>query len=205
MKQSNNVGELDIRGLIAMVLRKTPESSTVAELMARYESPQELCSATIPELREIKGIGTAKAVQLTAAIELARRSLAAPREPNQIIKCPADVSDLLTEMRYLDREYFKVISLNTKNRVLRIETVAIGTLNSCVVHPREVFKNQVKHSAAAIIIAHNHPSGDPAPSSEDTTITTRLIDAGKILGIEVLDHIIIGNGRYLSFKEKGLM
>ncbi|OPX92134.1 MAG: hypothetical protein A4E52_00136 [Pelotomaculum sp. PtaB.Bin013] len=111
----------------------------------------------------------------------------------------------MAEMRFLDREHFRVMLLNTKNQVLRIETVSIGTLSSSQVHPRELFKFAVKNSAAAIILVHNHPSGEPTPSREDIDITGRLADAGKIMGIEVLDHIIIGDGKFVSFKEKGLL
>jgi DNA repair protein RadC len=111
----------------------------------------------------------------------------------------------MEEMCYLDREHFRVILLNTKNRVLGVETVSIGSLNSSLVHPREVFKSAVQRSAAGVILVHNHPSGDPTPSSEDIEITRRLSDAGRVIGIEVLDHIIIGDHLFVSFKEKGLI
>jgi DNA repair protein RadC len=111
----------------------------------------------------------------------------------------------MEEMRYLDKEYFKVVMLNVKNRVISVENISIGSLNSSIVHPREVFKPAIKRSSAAVILVHNHPSGDTTPSREDIEITRRLVEAGKILGIEVLDHIIFGNSDYLSFKEKGLL
>jgi DNA repair protein RadC len=111
----------------------------------------------------------------------------------------------MEEMCYLDREQFRVLLLNTKNQVLAVETVSVGTLNSSLVHPREVFKQAVVKSAAAVILVHNHPSGDPGPSSEDLEITRRLHDAGKLIGIEVLDHIIIGDHIYFSVKEKGII
>ena len=110
----------------------------------------------------------------------------------------------MNEMRYLDREHFRAILLNTKNHVLRVETIGIGTLNSTAVHPREVFKLAVKYSAAAIILVHNHPSGDPTLSRDDLEVTKRLVEVGKVLGIDILDHIIIGDGKFVSLKEKGL-
>jgi DNA repair protein RadC len=108
-------------------------------------------------------------------------------------------------MRYYHKEYFKVILLNTKNQIISIEDISIGSLNSSIVHPREIYNLAVKKSAAAVILVHNHPSGDPAPSREDMEVTKRVAEAGKILGINVLDHIIVGEGRYLSFKEKGFI
>ncbi len=108
-------------------------------------------------------------------------------------------------MRYLDREHFKVILLNTKNHVLEIESVSVGNLNSSLVHPRELFKKAILKSAAGVILVHNHPSGDPQPSDEDRQVTARMVEAGEIIGIEVLDHIVIGDGRYASLRERGLM
>ena len=164
-----------------------------------------LVNITIEELTEINGIGKSKAITLKAAIEIGQRiSKAIPER--QIIKSPEDVADLVMEdMRYLDREYFKLILLNNKNHVLSIETITIGILNSSVVHPREAFKVAIKKSAAAIILLHNHPSGDPTPSREDLEVTKRLEEAGKIIGIDVIDHVIIGDGRFVSFKAKGLL
>jgi len=111
----------------------------------------------------------------------------------------------MEEMRCLDREYFRVLLLNTKNHVLKMETVSIGTLNCSAVHPREVFKPAIRNSAAAIILVHNHPSGDATPSRNDAEVTQRLSEAGKLLGIEILDHLVIGDGLFTSFKDKGLI
>jgi DNA repair protein RadC len=111
----------------------------------------------------------------------------------------------MEEMRFLEKEHFKVILLNIKNHVISVEDISIGSLNSSIVHPREVFKPAIKRSSASIILAHNHPSGDPTPSREDIDITRRLCEAGKILGIEVIDHVIIGNGSFVSLKEKGVI
>jgi len=125
---------------------------------------------------------------------------------NYKIKSPDDVSNLLMEeMRYLNKEMFNILLLNTKHDVIAIENISIGSLNASIVHPREVFNRAIKRSSSAIILAHNHPSGDPKPSGEDINITKRLIEAGTIIGINVLDHIIIGDGVYFSMKEQELI
>ena len=111
----------------------------------------------------------------------------------------------MEEMRYLEKEHFKTILLNIKNHVISIEDISIGSLNSSIVHPREVFKPAIRRSSASILLVHNHPSGDPTPSREDIEVTARLVEAGKILGINVLDHVIIGSNAIISLKEKGLM
>ncbi|HHV19859.1 MAG TPA: DNA repair protein RadC [Thermoanaerobacterales bacterium] len=162
--------------------------------------------SSVEELSKIKGIGTAKAVQLKAAVELGRRISAYNRGQQVTITTPLDVKDLLMEeMRFLEREHFKTILLNIKNHVISIEDISIGSLNSSIVHPREVFKPAIRRSSASIILVHNHPSGDPTPSKEDIEVTSKLVEAGKILGINVLDHVIIGDNSFISLKEKGLM
>lgn len=165
-----------------------------------------LVHCTIEELSQIPGIGTAKSSQIVAAIELGKRIATKPKEKRINVKAPKEVADLfMEEMRYLKREFFKVLLLNTKNEILSIEDTSIGNLNSSIVHPREVFCNAVKKSAASIIVIHNHPSGNPMPSQADINTTTRLVEAGKILGISVVDHLIIGDGNFVSLKEKMLM
>ncbi|MBS3938901.1 MAG: DNA repair protein RadC [Peptococcaceae bacterium] len=157
------------------------------------------------ELRAIKGIGQAKAVLLMAVVELSRRLTLEGTAPT-VIKSPRDVEYFLAErFRYEAKERFFALQLNTKNVVLGLEEVSVGSLNASIVHPREVFRPAIRQSAASIIVAHNHPSGDPTPSPEDIEVTRRLTEAGKILGIVVLDHIIFGNGVILSLKDKGLM
>lgn len=202
-----NLSDID---LLAIMLRTGTAQISAMELAAaivgRFRDLRTLAQATIEELSEIKGIGPVKAVQVKAALELGRRMTLLPAEERPVIRCPEDVSALLMgDLRNLDREYFLVLLLNTKNQVLAKETVSIGTLSSSMVHPRELFKVAVRRSAAAVILAHNHPSGDPTPSQEDITITKRLIEAGEILGIDVLDHIIIGDNRFTSLKSKGLI
>jgi DNA repair protein RadC len=162
-------------------------------------------SATEQELMQIKGIGKAKAKQILAALELAKK-LNAPAEAPYIIRSPRDVAQLIIpEMRYLQVEHFVVLFLNTKNGVIAKETISIGSLSASIVHPREVFKAAIKRSSASIIVTHNHPSGNPTPSAEDIQVTKRLVESGNIIGIDVLDHIIIGGDQFYSLKEHGLM
>ncbi|SHK61044.1 RadC family protein [Desulforamulus aeronauticus] len=196
--------------LLAIMLRTGTAKSSAMELAAailsRFKDLRVLSQATIEELSEIKGIGPVKAVQVKAALELGRRLAALPAEERPIIRCPEDVCSLLMEdLRNLDREYFLALLLNTKNQVLAKETISIGTLNASMVHPRELFKVAIRRSAAAVILVHNHPSGDPTPSREDITLTKRLQEAGEIIGIDVLDHIVIGDNRFTSLKSKGLI
>ena len=195
---------LSLEELYALVLRK--KGSMAKELATRYTTPRTLFQTTIQELQEIEGIGETRAKQILALVELSKRMLNTNGNNKVTLSSPKGVADLLApEMQFLDREHFKVVLLNTKNKVITIETVSIGSLNSTIVHPREIYKNPIKYSAASIIIAHNHPSGDPTPSAEDIEITKRLYEVGKLLGIELLDHVIIGDGDYFSFKEKGLV
>lgn len=196
--------------LLAVLIRTGSNSDNALDLceklLAQTGGLNQLVSSTIEELSSVKGIGLAKAAQILAAVELGKRVCALPAENRPKIKSPQDVAGLLMEeMRRFDREHFKAVSLNTKNQVICIETVSIGSLSASIVHPRELFKNPLKRSAAAIILVHNHPSGDPTPSSEDIEVTSRLCEVGKIIGIEILDHIIIGNKRMVSFREKSLI
>ena len=155
--------------------------------------------------KNLAGIGIVKACQIKAAIELGLRI----KQKDTIdvkISSPQDIADLLMEeMQYLKQECFKIILLDTKNKVIKVEGISVGILNASLVHPREVFIKAIRQHSAAIVLAHNHPSGDPEPSAEDKNITKRLCDAGELLGISVLDHIIIGRGTYLSFKQEKLI
>lgn len=193
--------------ILAILLRTgTKEKSALelAEDLLKKGGLTSLTQVSIEELRLCKGMGLAKAAQLKAAVELSKRLTRQSLGPKPVIRSPKDAADLiLAEMSYLDREHFRVINLNTKNQVMFIDTVSVGTLNTSVVHPREVFKLPIKRSAASLILVHNHPSGNTEPSREDLNITKRLREAGSILGIEIIDHIIIGQNNYLSMKEKG--
>lgn len=196
--------------LLAIILSTGSQTESALDLANRIlrekDGLQFLTQAVFEELLEIRGVGTAKAAQIKAALELGKRSAAFRPEQKTIIKSPDSAAGLLMdEMRFLDREHFKIVLLSTKNHVLSIETISIGSLNSSIVHPREVFKHAIRRSAAAIILAHNHPSGDPTPSHEDIEITSRLVEAGKIIGIDVLDHLVIGSNHYVSLKERGLI
>lgn len=199
--------------LLAIIIRTGSRSETAVNLSQRLLLGEKgvnglrfLVEASIEELGKIKGIGIAKAAQIKAAIEIGKRLASLSQSERPVIKYPGDVRNLLMEeMRYLDKEYFKIILLNIKNQVIHVEDVSVGSLNSSIVHPREIFKIAIRRSSAALILVHNHPSGDPTPSGEDVEITRRLVESGKLLGIDVLDHIIIGDGRYTSLKEKGLI
>jgi DNA repair protein RadC len=174
-------------------------------LLAQFGNLRGLSHATIEELAGVYGVGPAKAVQIKAAIELGRRLVAASPEERTKIRSPRDVFNLLGPMlREEKREHFMALLLDARNGVLRTRTISVGDLASSIVHPREVFAEAIRHSAASIIIAHNHPSGDPTPSTEDIAVTTRLAEAGELLGIEVLDHIVLGEVTFTSMKEKGL-
>ena len=156
----------------------------------------------VKELAKTKGLGRAKASIIIAALELGRRIASAEPLLRDSITSPEDgVALLMPRLRYEAKEHFLVVLLNSKNNVLEIKQISEGSLNSSVVHPREVFAPAVLHHAAAILTAHNHPSGDPTPSKEDKALTNTLVQAGKYMGIPVLDHIIIGDARYFSFKE----
>lgn len=166
----------------------------------------DLAECTPEELVKVGGIGQAKACQLIAALELGRRMATSPREKRVCAGSPKEVAALfMEEMRYLKKEKFKVLLLNNKNEIITIEDASVGILNSSLAHPREIFQGAVRKSAASVIVVHNHPSGDPLPSPDDVEVTKRLAEAGKILGIEVLDHLVIGDGVFVSMQEKEMM
>jgi DNA repair protein RadC len=174
--------------------------------LARFGNVKAISQATIEELSQIKGIGFAKAAQIKACFELGKRGDLEPELKHFDIKDPeAVVKAVRVSIKDKAKEHFKLILLNPRNKIIGISTISIGTLNASLVHPREVFKDAITHSAASVVLAHNHPSGDPEPSEDDITITKRLIEAGKILGIEVMDHIVIGKNNFCSFKERGLI
>lgn len=207
---SFGAGVLSNAEILAILIGSGTGKETSIELAQRILSSQGgmafLAEATVEELSSIKGIGPAKTAQIKAAIELGRRLASTTRWERPVIKSPIDSFHLVgEEMRYLDREHFKVILLNTKNHVLGIESISVGSLNASLVHPRELFKKAILKSAAGIILVHNHPSGDPQPSEEDKQVTCRMKEAGEIIGIEVLDHIIIGDGRFVSLRERGVI
>lgn len=196
--------------LLAILLRtgtkKVSAVKLAEQVLAKAKSLRDLPLLTVEELMEIKGVGQVKGIQIKAALELGKRIASSFREEKQSITSPKDVADIMMEqMRFYQKEYFKVVLLNTKNMIISSEIVSIGSLNSSIVHPREIFSLAIKKNSAAVILVHNHPSGDPTPSREDVEVTKRLVEAGSIIGIEVLDHLIIGEGKYYSFREGGLL
>ncbi|WP_405127431.1 RadC family protein [Salicibibacter halophilus] len=196
--------------LLAILLRTGTTNESVLQLANRllveFDGIMMLKEASLEELQAIKGIGQVKAVELRAALELGKRIHTTQQGERYSIKTPEDASDyVMEEMRFLTQEHFVAIYLNTKNQVLHKKTLFIGSLNASIVHPREVFKEALRRSAASIVCLHNHPSGDPSPSQEDREVTKRLVDCGKVLGVEVLDHIIIGDQRYTSLREHGII
>jgi len=203
-------GALSNAELLAILLRTGTKGQSAldmaSQLLGHSKGLAFMAEAQLEDLAAYHGIGVAKACQIKAAVELGRRLSAASGGNKIQISSPRDAANILMdEMRYLDREHFRVINLNTKNHLLAVEEVSIGSLSASIVHPREVFKAAIRHSAAGIILAHNHPSGDPAPSGEDIDVTARLVKAGELLGIEVLDHLIFGQGEFVSLKERGVI
>lgn len=200
--------------LLAIIIRTGIQNETSVDLAQRLLTMDEegsglsfLYDMSLEELQGIHGIGRVKAIQIKAVMELSKRIASSFAAGGRVtVKSPQDISRLfMEEMRHLKKEVFKVIFLNTKNHVIKSTNISIGSLTASIVHPREVFKEAVKVGCAAVIFLHNHPSGDPEPSSEDIETTKRLMSAGNILGIKVLDHIIIGDGKFVSLKEKGFM
>ncbi|MGZ9585135.1 RadC family protein [Paenibacillus marinisediminis] len=196
--------------LLAILLRTgTKEESALLlaqRVLNRVGGLDKLADTSMTELTQVRGIGPAKALQLIAGLELGRRMARVKLTDAFSVRRPEDAADLVMEsMRHLRKEHFVCLFLNTKNRVLAQETISIGTLDASLVHPREVFRAAMKHGAASMICVHNHPSGDPEPSREDINITKRLMEVGELVGIEVLDHIVIGDNQYVSLKERGLV
>ena len=193
--------------LLAIILRTGSRKENVVNMCSRIFSEyslKRLSQANIKQLMQIHGIGAAKAAQIAAVFELARKLEGFTDEPKRKIRSPADVYSLLyPKMREHKRERLVALLLDTKNHVLREEVISIGSLNANIVHPREVFKAALMESCASVILSHNHPSGDPTPSKEDIAVTEKLVEGGKLLGIDVLDHVVIGDGRYVSLKDEG--
>ncbi|MBQ7479341.1 MAG: DNA repair protein RadC [Selenomonadaceae bacterium] len=198
--------------LLAILLRTgTRENSVlrVAEqVLARYKDVgiTAMMSMSVAELSSVQGVGAVKAATILAAVELGRRLSQKAAEKVEIVHGPEDVAHYaMPRFRFEQKEHFAVMLLNTKNHILGLTDVSVGSLSASIVHPREVFQTALRYAAAAMILVHNHPSGDPSPSREDINVTQRLVKAGKIMDIPVLDHIILGDNRFVSIKEKGLL
>jgi DNA repair protein RadC len=203
-------GHLSNQELLAILLGSgTKEESVMTlanRLLMHFEGLKLLKDATIEELTAIKGIGSAKGVLILSALELGKRLSQYKPNERYIIRSPEDGAEyIMEELRNLNQEHFIVLFLNTKNQIIHRQTIFIGSLNASIVHPREVFREAVKRSAASIIVAHNHPSGDPTPSQEDIHVTKRLAESGRMIGIELLDHLVIGDRKFVSLKEKGYL
>lgn len=196
--------------LLAILIRTGHQDDTAIDVAQKILNLDEkglpfLTNVKLEQLTKVKGIGKCKAAQILAAVEIGKRISRWRADDKTKITSPMVIANLvMDEMRYLDKEHFKVALLDTKNQVLNIENISIGTLNASIVHPRDVFSVAIKKNANSIILIHNHPSGDPQPSNEDINITHRLSEVGNLVGIKVLDHIIIGDNKYISFKEKNL-
>ncbi|MBG9792307.1 hypothetical protein ABD76_07245 [Paenibacillus dendritiformis] len=196
--------------LLAILLRTgTKDESALVlaqRILNRAGHLRSLPDLSVTELTQTRGVGLAKAIQLKAGLELGRRMARSRSDDAITIRRPQDAAEWLMEsMRYYQQEHFVCLFLNTKNRIIAQQTITIGILDASLVHPREVYRAALKYGAASIICAHNHPSGDPTPSPEDASITRRLVEAGEIVGIDLLDHLVIGDNQYVSLKERGLM
>lgn len=195
--------------LLAIVLRSGPQGESVLRmserLLIQFDHLPGLARATITELTAAKGVGEAKAAEIKAALEIGRRLVASAPEERPRVSSPDDAFHLLkSEMMFLDQEHLRLILLDTRNRVLRTPTIYVGSLNTSVIRVGELFRAAIRENAAAFIVAHNHPSGDPSPSPEDINVTRQIVQAGKLLDVDVLDHIVIGRNRFVSLKQRGL-
>lgn len=194
------------RELLAILLatgnREMSALDLADQVLLEYKGLTGLADTSLQELTRLKGIGPAKATTIAAAVELGRRIRLGGQDYRPAIHSPADAARVLQkELQGQDREHFQILMLNHKKVLIGIETVSIGTVNSSPVHPREVFKQAIRRSASSVILAHNHPSGNCEPSEQDRLVTQRLKEVGNIVGIEVIDHLIIGGNEYYSFLE----
>lgn len=190
--------------LLACLLQSADAFQQAQRLLVRFEDLGGLARATELELTAIEGIGPAQAARVKAALEIGRRLMTETPEERWQIRAPSDAAHILMpQLSTEPREQFVVMSLDTRNRVIHQETLYSGTLNTSIVRIAEVFAGPLQRNAASIIVAHNHPSGDPNPSPEDVALTRRLVQAGKLMEVDVLDHVVIGRNRYVSLRERG--
>ena len=191
--------------LLACLLQTSDALHQAQELLVRFEGLRGLVRTCETELIQVDGIGPSQAARIKAALEIGRRMVLAPLEDRLAIRSPADAAQMLmTEMGHLEQEHFVELLLDTRNRVVARVTLYIGSLNASIIRAGEVFREPIRRQSAAIIVAHNHPSGDPSPSPEDASVSHTLVEAGKLLDIEVLDHLVIGRQRFVSMRERGL-
>ena len=205
-KDLSNLSNNNDAELLSIILGIKPE--TIKEAVAEYNSvPNFINNYSVKDILKIKGLGKGTITKLEALWELYNRfSINKKLEKNYIISKPEDIYDLVKDdMKYFEQEHFRILMLNTKNIVINIKDIFIGASDSSVIETRKVFKEALKYNAKNITICHNHPSGDPDPSKEDINISLRIKEAGKIIGIDLLDHIIIGDNRFISLKYKGVI
>ncbi|MDF2820077.1 MAG: hypothetical protein K0R15_518 [Clostridiales bacterium] len=199
--------------LLAVIIRTGSNSLRSTDLAERVLTLSEnkrglsiLNYLTINELKKVRGVGKVKAIQLQCVAEIAKRMAKSNAPEKLCVSSPSSLAQhFMSEMRYLTREQLMLVLLDTKNKVIFSKTISMGTVNSSLVSPRELFIEALKNDAVSVAVLHNHPSGDPTPSKEDIAITKRIMEAGSIIGIQLLDHIIIGDGNYVSLKERGLI
>ena len=196
--------------LLAILLRTGTQEESVMRLAERIlievgeEGLSGLAHSSIESLMKRKGVGEAKAITIAAALELGKRVAIGDSKKRVIIRSSDDIANyMMPRLRYCDREHFYAILLNTKNHIIASPLISIGTLSESLVHPRELFKEAINHSSSSVILVHNHPSGDPSPSREDIMMTRRIIEGGRLLDIQILDHVIIGDNTYISLREQG--
>ncbi len=202
------VEALSAQELLALILGRGTRGESVMltsqRLLSRFGDLQGMAGSSVEELSTVRGIGLAKATQLKAAFELGRRLDSYPVKEKRAIRSPEDaLQEVKAKLKGKKKEHFLTILLDTRNQVIGIAPISVGSLDSSVVHPREVFREALAASAASVIFVHNHPSGDPSPSEDDIKLTQRLVEAGKIMGVEVLDHVVVADSAYASLKGMG--
>ncbi len=206
---ANGPATLGNAELLAILLRtgtRRDSAARLAEQLLVKHGLAGLGSLMPGEMSSIRGIGPAKAVTVAAAVELGKRMAALAAAERPVLRSPREAAELMMpRLRYEKKERFIALLLSTKNHLLGTPTISVGTLSASLVDPRELFREAIVTNAASLILVHNHPSGDPTPSPEDTALTRKLVEAGRLLDISVLDHIIIGDGKYVSLKEQGIL
>ncbi|MDA3836446.1 MAG: DNA repair protein RadC [Nanoarchaeota archaeon] len=190
--------------LLAIILRTGTKGENVVNLANRIISEiglTNLFDCSIEELIKIRGIGRDKAIQILTVFELSKRHSYSKSIPTRVVNAKSVFNVFKDKLKNKSKEYFYIVLTDTKNKIIKTEEISVGILDASIVHPREIFKSAIRASAARIILVHNHPSGDPTPSEEDLSVTRKLIDVGELVGIEVLDHVIIGEDKYWSYVE----